>query len=162
SPSRYGARAPPRLAPMSIKYYTHFLMQERAPRGLSEFRGVVEVNRVLPRGDLNEAASVLAKYFECQTKDIKVLQWTLLQSAAQLGRIGRASQRGTAFWLEPLRYPLAGFTTLQKVRFCAPGRKLGVFFARLPVRPFVYIVRIHSARCELTSSAAVITAHCVA
>ncbi|HLS79912.1 MAG TPA: hypothetical protein VK025_00720 [Steroidobacter sp.] len=63
---------------MSIKYYTHFLMQERAPRGLSEFRGVVEVNRVLPRGDLKEAASVLAKNFECETKDIKVLQWSRL------------------------------------------------------------------------------------
>lgn len=63
---------------MSIKYYTHFLMQERAPKGLSEFRGVVEVSRVLNRGDLKEAASVLAKNFECETKDIKVLQWSRL------------------------------------------------------------------------------------
>jgi hypothetical protein len=30
---------------MSIKYYTHFLLQERSPKGMSEFRGVVEVNR---------------------------------------------------------------------------------------------------------------------
>jgi hypothetical protein len=63
---------------MSIKYYTHFLLQERAPNGLSEFRGVVEVNRVLSRGDLKEAASVLAKNFECESKDIKVLQWSRL------------------------------------------------------------------------------------
>ena len=27
---------------MSIKYYTHFLLQERSPKGMSEFRGVVE------------------------------------------------------------------------------------------------------------------------
>jgi hypothetical protein len=63
---------------MSIKYYTHFLLQERTPKGLSEFRGVVEVNRVLARGDLKEAASVLAKNFECDTKDIKVLQFSRL------------------------------------------------------------------------------------
>lgn len=64
--------------PMSIKYYTHFLLQERSPKGMSEFRGVVEVNRQLMRGDLKEAASVLAKNFECEMKDIKVLQWSRL------------------------------------------------------------------------------------
>jgi hypothetical protein len=63
---------------MSIKYYTHFLLQERPPRGMSEFRGVVEVSRVLSRGDLKEAASVLATNFECDTQDIKVLQWSRL------------------------------------------------------------------------------------
>ena len=63
---------------MSIKYYTHFLVQERTPKGMSEFRGVVEVNRVLSRGDLKEAATVLAKNFECESKDIKVLQWSRL------------------------------------------------------------------------------------
>lgn len=63
---------------MSIKYYTHFLLQERSPKGMSEFRGVVEVNRVLLRNDMREAATVLAKNFECETKDIKVLQWSRL------------------------------------------------------------------------------------
>jgi hypothetical protein len=63
---------------MSIKYYTHFLLQERSPKGMSEFRGVVEVSRVLSRGDLREAATVLAKNFECESKDIKVLQWSRL------------------------------------------------------------------------------------
>lgn len=63
---------------MSIKYYTHFLLQERTPKGLSEFRGVVEVNRVLVRGDMKEAATVLAKNFECESRDIKVLQWSRL------------------------------------------------------------------------------------
>ena len=46
---------------MSVKYYTHFLMQERAPKGLSEFRGVVEVNRQMLRNDMREAAAVLAR-----------------------------------------------------------------------------------------------------
>ena len=63
---------------MSIKYYTHFLLQEQTPRGMSEFRGVVEVSRVLARNDLKEAATVLAKNFECESKDIKVLQWSRL------------------------------------------------------------------------------------
>ncbi|HEX7011131.1 MAG TPA: hypothetical protein VF193_10495 [Steroidobacter sp.] len=63
---------------MSVKYYTHFLLQERAPKGLSEFRGVVEVSRALTRGDLKEAASILAKNFECESRDIKVLQWSRL------------------------------------------------------------------------------------
>ena len=63
---------------MSVKYYTHFLMQESLPQGLSEFRGVVEVNRVMPRTDTREAAMVLARNFECDKRDIKVLQWSRL------------------------------------------------------------------------------------
>jgi hypothetical protein len=67
---------------MSVKYYTHFLMQEAklepAAKGLSEFRGVVEVNRGMRRGDFREAANVLARNFECNVADIKVLQWSRL------------------------------------------------------------------------------------
>ncbi|MGC3979641.1 MAG: hypothetical protein QM808_00090 [Steroidobacteraceae bacterium] len=67
---------------MSIKYYTHFLMQEpkaeQVAKGLNEFRGVVEVNRNLRRGDFREAAMVLARNFECDVRDIKVLQWSRL------------------------------------------------------------------------------------
>lgn len=65
---------------MSVKYYTHFLLQEREQghRGLSEFRGVVEVNRVMQRSDFREVAAVLARNFECDKKDIKVLQWSRL------------------------------------------------------------------------------------
>lgn len=63
---------------MSVKYYTHFLLDETTPRGMSEFRGVVEVNKVMKRGDMKEAAAVLAKNFECESRDIKVLQWSRL------------------------------------------------------------------------------------
>jgi hypothetical protein len=75
---------------MSIKYYTHFLMQEarlqevaheaahEAIKGLSEFRGVVEINRDMRRGDFREAAKVLARNFECDVGDIKILQWSRL------------------------------------------------------------------------------------
>ena len=75
---------------MSVKYYTHFLMQEQQgpgvmdpvagpiEQGLSEFRGVVEVNRRMKRDDFREAARVLARNFECDVQDIRVLQWSLL------------------------------------------------------------------------------------
>jgi len=67
---------------MSVKYYTHFLMQEHKAeaiaQGLSEFRGVVEVNRRMRRGDFKEAATVLARNFECDVRDIKILQWSRL------------------------------------------------------------------------------------
>lgn len=63
---------------MSVKYYTHFLLDETTPRGMSEFRGVVEVNKVMKRGDMKEAAAVLAKNFEVESRDIKVLQWSRL------------------------------------------------------------------------------------
>ena len=59
---------------MSIKYYAHFVLRERMP--LSEYRGVIEVNRV--RDDMQDAASILAKNFECDSKDIKVLHWSRL------------------------------------------------------------------------------------
>jgi len=64
---------------MSIKYYAHFLLNERTRRSMSEYRGVVEVNCTPPCGDLRDAASVLAKNFECDSKDIKVLGWSRLQ-----------------------------------------------------------------------------------
>jgi len=63
---------------MSVKYYTHFLMKEQQPKGVSEFRGVVEVNRVMPREDARQAAVVLARNFECDSRDIKILQWSRL------------------------------------------------------------------------------------
>jgi hypothetical protein len=67
---------------MSIKYYTHFLLNERepgqGPKNLSEFRGVVEVNRAMQRGDFREVAAILARNFEVDKKDIKVLQWSRL------------------------------------------------------------------------------------
>ena len=58
---------------MSIKYYAHFILRERMPRAMSEYRGVIEVNRARPHDDMREAASMLAKNFECDSKDIKVL-----------------------------------------------------------------------------------------
>ena len=39
---------------------------------------VVEVNRAMPKGDMKEAATVLAKNFQCEAHDIQVLQWSRL------------------------------------------------------------------------------------
>jgi hypothetical protein len=63
---------------LSVKYYTHFILREPMPTGMSEFRGVVELNRAVSRGDSTQAAAVLAKNFDCQSKDIKVLLWARL------------------------------------------------------------------------------------
>lgn len=64
---------------MSIKYYTHFLRKEPPPMPLREFRGVIELNRALSRGDKESAASILASNFECESNDIRVLEWSRLQ-----------------------------------------------------------------------------------
>jgi len=66
---------------MGVKYYTHFVVDEQATalaQGLAEFRGVVEVTRVLPRGDFSAAARILARNFDCAAEDIKLLQWSPL------------------------------------------------------------------------------------
>lgn len=76
--SRTGDRPLFNFPPMSTKYYTHFLYEESEPKGLSEFRGVVEVNKQLRRGDFREAAALLARNFQCEMSDIKVLQWSRL------------------------------------------------------------------------------------
>ena len=63
---------------MSVKYYTHFLLHEPTPSPAREFRGVVELNSAVSRGD-SQAVAVLARSFECKSKDIMLLQWSRLQ-----------------------------------------------------------------------------------
>ena len=62
---------------MSIKYYTHFVLREGTPRCTREFRGVVELNSTLSRGD-SQAVAVLARSFECKSKYIILLHWSRL------------------------------------------------------------------------------------
>jgi hypothetical protein len=64
--------------PLNVKYYTHFLLREPMQTGMSEFRGVVELDRAVSRGDSTQAAAVLAKNFECESKHIKILLWARL------------------------------------------------------------------------------------
>jgi hypothetical protein len=65
---------------VSIKYYAHFLVDEPDPRGLQEYRGVVELD-ALPRRtgrELREAAHIIARNMGRQMRDVKVLQWARL------------------------------------------------------------------------------------
>ena len=65
---------------MGIKYYAHFLLDEPDPRGLQEYRGVVELDGVPRRGsrELREAANIIARNLGRQLREVKVLQWARL------------------------------------------------------------------------------------
>ena len=63
---------------MSIKYYAHFVLRERVPQSMNEYRGVIEVDRARHYDNLREVAPILAKSLQCDSKDIKVLQWSRL------------------------------------------------------------------------------------
>jgi hypothetical protein len=65
---------------MGIKYYAHFLLDEPDPRGLQEYRGVVELDGVPKRGsrELREAANIIARNLGRQLREVKVLQWARL------------------------------------------------------------------------------------
>jgi hypothetical protein len=67
-----------RLA-MSIKYYTHFKLNQSEPGAMSEYRGVVELSSALSRSDAKAAAAVLARNLDCESGDVSVLQWSRLQ-----------------------------------------------------------------------------------
>jgi hypothetical protein len=61
---------------MSIKFYAHFLVEQPQPRGLEEFRGVVELDgQPRPNRGFKEAERIIARNFGRPTQDIKVLQW---------------------------------------------------------------------------------------
>jgi len=63
---------------MGVKYYTHFLMNDR-PEAMNEFTGVVELNRS-PRAahDLEDIAAILARSLDLDSDDIRVLHWSRL------------------------------------------------------------------------------------
>ena len=64
---------------MSIKFYAHFLVEQPKPRGLEEFRGVVELDGQ-PRPDrgTREAERIIARNFGRAMQDVRVLQWARL------------------------------------------------------------------------------------
>jgi len=65
---------------MSIKYYAHFLVDEPDPRGLQEYRGVVELDTLPQRSgrELREAALIIARNMGRHMREVKVLQWARL------------------------------------------------------------------------------------
>jgi len=63
---------------MSVRYYTHFLLQAASAEPVSEYRGVVELNRA-PRSDgEKEAARMLSRQLECEPTHVTVLCWSRL------------------------------------------------------------------------------------
>jgi hypothetical protein len=64
---------------MSTKYYAHFLVDEPDPRGLQEYRGIVELDGKPRLGrELKEAALIIARNMGRQSREVKVLQWSRL------------------------------------------------------------------------------------
>jgi len=64
---------------MSIKFYAHFLVEQPQPRGLEEFRGVVELDGQPRNGrGTREAERIIARNFGRAMQDVKVLQWSRL------------------------------------------------------------------------------------
>jgi hypothetical protein len=67
------------LSAVSIKFYAHFIVEQPQPRGLEEFRGVVELDsQPRPNKGLNEATRIIARNFGRAQQDVKVLQWARL------------------------------------------------------------------------------------
>jgi hypothetical protein len=61
---------------MSIKYYAHFLVDEPDPRGLQEYRGIVELDGQPRRGrELRDATQIIARNMGRPSREVKVLQW---------------------------------------------------------------------------------------
>jgi hypothetical protein len=64
---------------MSIKYYAHFLVDEPDPRGLQEYRGIVELDdQPRPGRGMREATRIIARNMGRPTREVKVLQWALV------------------------------------------------------------------------------------
>jgi hypothetical protein len=64
---------------MSIKYYAHFLVDEPDPRGLQEYRGIVELDgQPRPGRGMREATKIIARNMGRPTREVKVLQWALV------------------------------------------------------------------------------------
>jgi hypothetical protein len=64
---------------MAIKFYAHFLVEQPQPRGLEEFRGVVELDgQPRPSRGTKEAVRIIARNFGRPMQDVKVLQWARL------------------------------------------------------------------------------------
>jgi hypothetical protein len=64
---------------VTIKFYAHFLVEQPQPRGLEEFRGVVELDgQPHPGRGTREAERIIARNFGRERQDVKVLQWSRL------------------------------------------------------------------------------------
>ena len=64
---------------MAAKYYASFLLQDTHCERCSEFSGVVEVERARQTPfTLREVEELLARNFQVETEDVKVIHWSRL------------------------------------------------------------------------------------
>lgn len=66
---------------MGVKYYTHFVLTGESAAGADqEFSGVVEVNRPTePTFRTRDIEALLARNFDLQSKDVRLINWSRLQ-----------------------------------------------------------------------------------
>jgi hypothetical protein len=66
---------------MGVKYYTHFILTGASGEGGDqEFSGVVEVNQATEhRYGVKEIEALLARNFDLQSRDVRVINWARLQ-----------------------------------------------------------------------------------
>ena len=64
---------------MSRRYYTHFVADSQEAAATGEYSGVVELPVPLrPQRELKELRAQLARSFELDAEDIRILNWALL------------------------------------------------------------------------------------
>ena len=66
---------------MGVKYYTHFVLTGESAAGSNqEFSGVVEVNQATEYAfETREIEALLARNFDLQSSDVRLLNWARLQ-----------------------------------------------------------------------------------
>ena len=66
---------------MGVKYYTHFILTGSPGDGADqEFSGIVEVNQATEhRYGVKEIEALLARNFDLQSRDVRVINWARLQ-----------------------------------------------------------------------------------
>ena len=64
---------------MSTRYYTHFIAEAAESPAEGEYSGVVELSAPLnPRHQSRELRAFLARSFELDAEDIRILNWAVL------------------------------------------------------------------------------------
>jgi hypothetical protein len=64
---------------MSAKYYTQFVLTDTSYRGGNEFSGVVELSQPMDGdSDKRDIEAVLAKNFDLNRSDVKLVSWSRL------------------------------------------------------------------------------------
>ncbi len=67
------------IDPMSAKYYTQFILTDAEYRDGNEFSGVVELSHPMDSdSDKRDIEAVLARNFDLDSSDVKLVSWSRL------------------------------------------------------------------------------------